>query len=523
MQPSFAQALNQLARPLCVLPGGHAWRFDDEAGPEGRGSFLSVPAILPGDLGHAGFRRDHGLKMAYAAGSMAHGIASESLVEAAARAGCLGFYGAAGQSPEAVDRALARLKGALGQGSWGCNLLHAPADPATEMAHADTILRHGVARVEASAYLDVTLPLVKYRLAGLRADGQGRPVAACQVIAKVSRVEVARKFLSPAPARLVGELRKSGFISEAQAQLAARLPLADDITAEADSGGHTDNRPALTLFPSIVALRDRMVAEHRYEKSPRVGLAGGIATPQAVAAAFSMGAAYVMAGTIHQACVESGTSDAVRAMLAQAEQADCAMAPAADMFEMGVKVQVLKRGTLFAMRAQKLYDWYRQYDGIGSMPAPERQQLEGQILGKPFDSVWADCEAFFSGRDPAQLARAEADPRHRMALVFRWYLSQASRWATAGLESRRTDFQVWCGPGMGAFNEWTRGSFLAEPSRRTIHAVSLNLMYGAAVIKRAEIASLCGAGPELAPRVEPLEPREIERRCSPPLGARATA
>jgi PfaD family protein len=199
------------------------------------------------------------------------------------------------------------------------------------------------------------------------------------------------------------------------------------------------------------------------------------------------------------------------------------MAPAADMFEMGVKVQVLKRGTLFAMRAQKLYDWYRQYDGIGSMPAPERQQLEGQILGKPFDSVWADCEAFFSGRDPAQLARAAADARHRMALVFRWYLSQASRWATAGLESRRTDFQVWCGPGMGAFNEWTRGSFLADPSRRTIHAVSLNLMYGAAVIKRAEIASLCGAGPELAPRVEPLEPREIERRCSPPLGARAMA
>ncbi len=30
------------------------------------------------------------------------------------------------------------------------------------------------------------------------------------------------------------------------------------------------------------------------------------------------------------------------------------MAPAADMFEMGVKVQVLKRGTLFAMRRPPL-------------------------------------------------------------------------------------------------------------------------------------------------------------------------
>jgi NAD(P)H-dependent flavin oxidoreductase YrpB (nitropropane dioxygenase family) len=41
--------------------------------------------------------------------------------------------------------------------------------------------------------------------------------------------------------------------------------------------------------------------------------------------------------------VEAGTSDTVRQMLAEAEQADVAMAPSADMFELGVKVQVLKR------------------------------------------------------------------------------------------------------------------------------------------------------------------------------------
>ena len=37
------------------------------------------------------------------------------------------------------------------------------------------------------------------------------------------------------------------------------------------------------------------------------------------------------------------------------------MAPAADMFEMGVKLQVLKRGTMFPMRAQKLYELYRAH------------------------------------------------------------------------------------------------------------------------------------------------------------------
>ena len=47
-----------------------------------------------------------------------------------------------------------------------------------------------------------------------------------------------------------------------------------------------------------------------------------------------------------------------------------------------------------------------------------------------------------------------------MALVFRWYLGQSSRWANAGEPTRKLDYQVWCGPAMGAFNEWAKGSFL---------------------------------------------------------------
>ncbi len=69
-----------------------------------------------------------------------------------------------------------------------------------------------------------------------------------------------------------------------------------------------------------------------------------------------MGAAFALTGSINQACIESGTSDTVRRMLAEAEQADVIMAPSADMFELGVKVQVLKRGTMFALRASKLLD-----------------------------------------------------------------------------------------------------------------------------------------------------------------------
>src|SRR5205807_10045538 len=120
--------------------------------------------------------------------------------------------------------------------------------------------------------------------------------------------------------------------------------------------------------PTLLALRNRLQQEFGYPRPLRVGAAGGIATPEATAAAFGLGAAYVVTGTINQACVESGSSDLVRKMLAEAGQADVIMAPAADMFEMGVKVQVLKRGTLFAMRAAKLFELYRTLSGLEAIP-----------------------------------------------------------------------------------------------------------------------------------------------------------
>ena len=197
-----------------------------------------------------------------------------------------------------------------------------------------------------------------------------------------------------------------------------------------------------------------------------------------------MGAAYVVTGSVNQACVESGTSDAVRQMLAEAEQADVAMAPAADMFEMGVKVQVLKRGTMFAMRAAKLYELYRAHAEPRSDPGGRARPIWRRPSSAPRSTtIWAaDAATSSRSRDPAQVERAERDPKHKMALVFRWYLGQSSRWANAGEPTRTVDYQVWCGPAMGAFNDWVEGSFLEQPENRRVVTVALNILYGAAVL-----------------------------------------
>jgi PfaD family protein len=289
--------------------------------------------------------------------------------------------------------------------------------------------------------------------------------------------------------------------------MAAEIPLAGDLTAEADSGGHTDNRPAILLLPTLIALRDRLQAQYGYRELPRVGCAGGIATPQSTAAAFAMGAAYVLTGSVNQACVESGSSDLVRRMLAQAGQADVMMAPAADMFEMGVKVQVLKRGTMFPMRAAKLFELYRSCASLETIPAAERVRLERDLFRAPLERIWDETRSFWLTRDPAQVIRAESDAKHKMALTFRWYLGLSSRWANAGEPTRQGDYQVWCGPAMGAFNEWARGSFLEQPENRRVVTVARNLLHGAAVCTR--IHALHCQGVTLPPDAERVGPIEV--------------
>jgi trans-AT polyketide synthase/acyltransferase/oxidoreductase domain-containing protein len=444
-----------------------------------------APALRPEQLGDPAFRAAQGARYAYIAGAMANGIASEEMVEAMGRAGMLGFFGAGGLGIDRIAEAIDRIQASLGDLQYGFNLIHSPSEPRLESDTVDLYLRRGVQLVSASAYIDLTEPLIRYRTAGIRRDGQGRVVAPNRVIAKVSRAEVARKFLSPPPGALLRTLVVQGALTAGQAELARSIPVAEDLTAEADSGGHTDNRPALALLPTMLALRDELQARFGYATPLRVGAAGGIATPASAAAAFAMGAAYILTGSINQACVEAGTSEAVREMLAEASQADVTMAPAADMFEMGVKVQVLKRGTMFAMRARKLLDLYRAYDRLEDIPAAQRKTLERDYFRASLAEVWDQTREYFAQRDPHQVERAERDPKHKMALVFRWYLGQSSTWANTGEPSRKVDYQIWCGPAIGAFNQWVRGTFLERPEHRDVVTVAMNLLLGAAALTRA--------------------------------------
>lgn len=492
--------------PIGIATGGRVARRT------GSGSGLrwlgTVPAMYPEWLGDRAFLDAHGVRFPYVAGEMAGGIAGAELVSAVARSGMLGFLGTGGLSPRNVERLLASLSSRLTSPAtpWGANLLHTPQDPAWEDTVTDLYLRSGTRRVSCSAFLAITPNIVRYMATGLRLES-GRIVRLNHVLAKVSRPEVAEPFLAPPAEHLLSDLVAAGALTEEEARLARHLPIAEDVTAEADSGGHTDNRPLSVILPALLALAERSARTHGYGTPVRIGAAGGLGTPTAVASAFALGAAYVLVGSVHQLSREAQLSSRAKDLLRQAGLADFVMAPSADMFEMGVRVQVLGRGTLFPQRATWLYRLYSTYGGLEELPDEVVARLEREVFRKPLATVWDETQTYFAQQNPSVLEKASRDGKYRMALVFRHYLGQTSRWARDGEADRTLDYQIWAGPAIGAFNDWVRGSFLADPKTCEAGQVALNLLEGACTITRLQALRALGV-PIPADRFQPA-PRRL--------------
>ncbi len=475
------------------------------------GNQLHLMSILPkidiSQLGGGDFCKKYGVKYPYMSGAMANGIASAALVIAMSKAGFLGSFGAAGFSRDRLAVEIHQIKKAIGELPFCINLIHSPSEEKLEKEAVELYIEEDISVVEASAFLDLTPHIVRFKASGLRLMPDGNIQKRRRVIAKISRKEVAEKFMKAPPIEILTSLVEQGHITPFQAKLATKVSVADDITVEADSGGHTDNRPLVGLLPSIISLKNQLAMQYPYIADISVGAAGGIGTPAAAAAAFSMGAAYVVTGSINQASVEAGTSPQVKELLAQATIPDVMMAPAADMFEMGVEVQVLKRGSMFGMRAQKLYEYYKHYESLAAIPPDEIRQLEQQLFKKPLEDIWEETKNFFEKRDPDQISRAEQQPKRKMALMFRWYLGLSSYWATKGQSERKVDYQIWCGPSMGSFNQWVKSTYLQEVSQRKVADIARHIMLGTIYQLRLQQLTLAGF-----PALEQLKTYKPEKK-----------
>lgn len=448
-----------------------------------------APHVAPTHLGSTAFKNIHGLKHAYLAGAIERGVSSVETVVTLGKAKLMGFYGSGGLEVNQVEAALDQIQAQLNQGEpYGMSLTHSLNRPELEAQLVALYLRKQVRTVEASNYLQMTPSLVAYRLKGLTRDDTGVVRAPNRIIARVTRPEVATLFMSPPPQKIVTRLRETGAISAQEASLAGEIPMAHDVVAMADSGGPTDQAVAYALIPAMLRLRDELNGRFNYTEHLRLGAGGGIGTPEAAAAAFVLGADFVMTGSINQATLEAATSSVVKDMLVRLNVQDTTYAPAGEMFEMGARIQVLKRGMFFPARANKLYSLYQQFSSLDDIDEKNRKQVQEKYFKRSFDEVWRLQSERLR---PEERSKAEQNPKYKMLLVFKWYFDYTWRLALEGSSESKVDYQVYCGPAMGAFNQWVKGTpWEGNWHTRQVHVIADKLMAETVALISSRLAAL---------------------------------
>lgn len=448
---------------------------------------LKMLQIRASMLGDATFQQEYGVKYAYVAGSMYRGISSPALVIRMGKAGLLSFFGSGGLSLAQVETAIQEIQRQVDVNApYGVNLMSVYKNASYEEQFIELLLRYHIHNLELAGYTGVTAALLRYRVKGLRYNAQGRIQVTHRVMVKVSRPEVAEEFLHPAPEHLLHRLQNEQILSATEAELLRQVPMADDLCVVAD----TEQGSASILLPVIIRMRDASMQQNKMQKRVRVGAGGGIGTPEAAAAAFLLGADFILTGSINQCTVEAGTSSNVKQLLQQMQMQDTTYAAGGEMFETGAKMQVLKKGVFFPFRANKLYDLYRYYNSLDDLPAKYQKDLQEKYFRCSFEDIYREVCANLSLSVAEQ---AEHNPRQRMALVFKWYFEYSMRLAIQGDKDRQVDYQIPCSPALGAFNQWVVQTPLEHWQQRHVDTIAIKLMEATVAVLQQRIQAFLAA------------------------------
>lgn len=433
----------------------------------------------PASLGNPLFQTRYRCKWSYYAGSMGDGVASVELVTALGNHDLLGIFGSAGLSTEQIENHLRLIHAQLLPDKiYGMCLLSNFHHPEEERRQVALFLQWQVPVIEISAFSAISEPLVYARVKGLARQG-GQIIIPRRLIAKCSRLNTARLFLSPPPLEHIQSLLQSGLISAEEAHLSQEISLVDDLALEMDSGGHTDQAVAFALLPGVIALKEEIQQQYNYQERIMIGCGGGIGTPAAIVSALALGADFIFTGSINQCTVESGAHAVIKEILSTVSLHDTTISIAGDMFEIGAKAQVVRKNSRHAFRANTLYQLYTHYKSLDDLSATVLRDLETNYFKRPLADVWQLVCDYKRGHNPEQIIEASENPHLKMALIFKWYFAHCGQITHAGDLSEADNFQIFCGPAMGAFNQWVAGTHYAQWQNRHVHELAALLMNAA--------------------------------------------
>lgn len=424
-------------------------------------------------LGASSFIKDYGLNYAYAAGSMCQGISSDQLVIKMAQSGFLAFLGSVGLTIKQLEVLIKSCQTALSPTHiFGVNV-HLNSDGLSNEQLINLCLQHCVNCIEVSGFDHLSLDLIKYKAQGL-SQSNDHIISKHKILCKTSKPETAELFMQASPRHMLDKLLADQCINKEQHKLAQKVPFADDICVEGDGGWKTEQASILVKLPEIIRLRNQYAQTHSSEV--RIGCSGGLGTPEAIAAVFMLGADFVLTGSINQCTVEANVSEHVKQLLCELSSEDTCSVPAGDMFESGARSQVVRKGLYFPARAQKLYDLYRLNKGLDGLSQKEKFQIEQHFMQKSFTAVLAEI---MTTENSQEIKKINENDKYKMARVFKWYFDHAQKSALNGLQINQDNYQIFCSPAMGAFNQWVSETDLKSWKNRHVDDIAMRLMSGA--------------------------------------------
>ena len=489
---SWLPYLQDLSRPLVfaregkkvgLVPGArqlHSLMFAERS---------SICAMLPpqklSSLGNESFQEAHGVKYSYCVAPFEGRVCSPELVAELAKNGILGFCPVEYMDNHEVNETISKLR-SLSEGKpFGVGYKYHPHHPDLEEHMLELFVSADVPRLFLSHYVQATKAMVHYRLTGLRADEKGNPIAKHQLFIRVPHAGLAEYFAQPAPRSLVEALVAEGRLTEEEGELGRKLPLSQDIIVDGDvsrTGGKLD---VVSLFPTLrYSLRKARIGRGM---DVRIGMAGELATPEAINAAFKMGADFVVTGAVNGLTVEARGSALRKELLAKAKAEDFVAAPSFEYLEADYRVRVTKFGTMFATKANRMEELYRSTDSLEELSREGLTFLEDKVFQCSLVEAYENAEPFLRKWWPNLVEEARGSSKARASLLLKWYLYESNQWAIDGIKGRQMDFQVRGDGSIGSFNLWRENTDFGDISKITVVQLALNLLKGAAVISRMQV------------------------------------
>ncbi|WP_340201865.1 ACP S-malonyltransferase [Ascidiimonas sp. W6] len=433
-------------------------------------------------LGNSDFRKKYHLRYAYLVSGLQGGIVSPQMLKELRSNNILCFIGTSFISIGEIENIIKTSKENKFSTPYGLTIMFDQLINFKEREILKLATEYHIHHIEAIGYLQPSIDLVRYKLSQISETDEGLIVSKNKIFARVSRPEIAKLYLAPPSSEIIDQLLEEGSITQKQANQASRIAIADELIIENNSGWNYIEYSTEVLLPLITQLRDELYQKHRFGYKAGIGVAGDIGTSYSASTAFLLGADFIVTDTINFCSKESNLSPNAKQLLQEVSIQDIEFAPSFNQFEIGGKIKTLRKGVFFPARANILYDLYKNNQSILDIDEKTKEKLENRYFGKSLDEVWHEAQSCICFNNTSLIKKAENNPKYKMALIFRWYSWKGWTSAINGDHAHKVNYQIFCSPALGAFNQWVSNTEMEKWDERSSSSIAEKIMIEATVL-----------------------------------------